>query len=100
MASQGRPLAKIKKDVNGFALQPGLFLGARQGTGWPQAKIKHNVNGFLHLYSKISFGLGRLGPSGPQAVLGPKPLPFIFILADGRDQNRSRFYFSADGQVS
>ena len=99
MASAGRLSAKIKKNVNGFALQPGLFLGARQGTGWPQAKMKKRER-FLHLYSKISFGLGRLGPSGPQAVLGPKPLPFIFILADGRDQNRSRFYFSADGQVS
>ena len=98
MASTGRPLAKMKKNVNGFALQPGLFLGVRQGTGWPPAKIKKRER-FLHLYSGISFGLGRLGQSGPQAVLaglasvfwtlswpdpGPKPFPFIFILADGQ----------------
>ena len=56
MASAGRLSAKIKKNVNGFALQPGLFLGARQGTGWPQAKIKKNVNGFC-IYT-VKFPLG------------------------------------------
>ena len=79
--------------MNGFALQPGLFLGVRQGTGWLPAKIKKRER-FLHLYSEISFGLGRFGQSGPQAVLaglasvfwtlswpdpGPKPFPFLFF---------------------
>ena len=67
----------------------------------------------MHLYSKISFGLGRLGQAGPQAVLaglasvfwtlswpdpGPEPFPFLFfsrwpIQLSGQNPDQNRFPF-------
>ena len=99
MARAGWPPAKIKKNVNGFALELGQALDISQGAGRlsrPPAKIKKRER-FWHLYSKISFGLGRLGQSGSQAGLaglvnafralswpagpdpGTKPFPFLFF---------------------
>ena len=55
--------------MNGFALQPGLFLGVRQGTGWPLAKIKKRER-FLDLYSEIPFWAGPVGPVGAAGCAG------------------------------